>query len=194
MAPDIEQSRRRSRQLSRSPEIQRCLPTGDLPCADEIRSLPRASFRCGFGADKSSRHGGCCTPDQAGDNRLRLFSSSIKEGRIMSKATRTLLAAVAALTLSGGAFAQAAGGPSGGGSSGSTASPSNQMNQTNQMNGATSGYGTPGATNSDSGMAGKSPNSGLPSANSGSTSGTTSAPKSNNTLATPSVVSPAGGQ
>jgi hypothetical protein len=43
-------------------------------------------------------------------------------------------------------------------------------------------------------MSATSPNSGLPSStNSTSTSGT-SAPKSNNTLATPSVVSPAAGQ
>jgi hypothetical protein len=73
----------------------------------------------------------------------------------MNKATSTLIAAFAALTLSGGAYAQAAGGSNGGGTSGSTASPSNQMN------GATSGYGTPGTPNSESGMAG-SPNSGLP--------------------------------
>ena len=66
----------------------------------------------------------------------------------MNKATSTLIAAFAALTLSGGAYAQAAGGSNGGGTSGSTASPSNQMN------GATSGYGTPGTPNSESGMAG----------------------------------------
>jgi hypothetical protein len=114
-------------------------------------------------------------------------SSPIKEGRIMSKATSTLIAAFAALTLSGGVYAQAAGGSNGGSSSGSTASPANQVN------GATGGYGSPSATNSDSGMGAKAPNSGLPNSNSGSTSGT-SAPKSNNTLATPSVVSPAAGQ
>jgi hypothetical protein len=42
-------------------------------------------------------------------------------------------------------------------------------------------------------MSARAPNSGLPSSNSGLNSGT-SAPKSNNTLATPSVVSPAAGQ
>ncbi|EIF33467.1 hypothetical protein BCh11DRAFT_01234 [Burkholderia sp. Ch1-1] len=106
----------------------------------------------------------------------------------MSKVTSTLIAALAALTLSGGAYAQTAGGSSGSGSAGSTASPANQAN------GATGGYGTPGATRSDSGTANRPPNSGLPSGtNSSSTSGT-SAPKSNNTLATPSVVSPAAGQ
>jgi hypothetical protein len=142
-------------------------------------------------SSKSPRHGHCCTRDQAGGDRLRLYSSQIKEGRIMSKATSTLIAALAALTLSGGAYAQTAGGSSGSGSAGSTASPANQVNQ---VNGATGGYGAPGATNSDSGTANRAPNSGLPSGtNSSSTSGT-SAPKSNNTLATPSVVSPVAGQ
>ncbi|HEY2019627.1 hypothetical protein [Paraburkholderia sp.] len=109
----------------------------------------------------------------------------------MSKTTSMLIAAVATLALSGGAYAQAAGGSSGGGTSGSTASPSNQMNQTNGM---TSGYGSPGATGSDSGMnAGRAPNSGLPSSNNGSTSDAP-APKTNNTLATPSVASPAAHQ
>jgi hypothetical protein len=110
----------------------------------------------------------------------------IKEERIMNKATSTLIAAVAALALSGGAYAQATGGSSGGGTSGSTASPSNQVN------GSTSGYGTPGYTNSESGMAIGSPNSGLPNSNA-SPSGS-AAPKTNNTLATPSTVSPAAGQ
>jgi hypothetical protein len=106
----------------------------------------------------------------------------------MSKATITLVAAVAALTLSGGAYAQAAGGANGGGSAGtagSTASPSNQMNGA-----TTGGYGMPGTTNSDSGMGAK-PNSGLPSANSSAPSYNGPAPKTNNTLATPSVASPA---
>lgn len=115
------------------------------------------------------------------------FISVQQEGRIMIKATSTLIAAVAALALSGGAYAQAAGGANGGGTSGSTASPANQANQ---PNGTTSGYGTPGMTNSDSGMAAKAPNSGLPSGTNGDAS--TPAPKTNNTLATPSVVSPAG--
>ena len=111
----------------------------------------------------------------------------------MNKAISTLVAAVAALTLSGGAYAQAAGGAGGSGSAGSTASPANQMNGTTQMNGATGGYGTPGITNSDSGMAARAPNSGLPSSMNG-TPPATSAPKTNNTLATPSVVSPGAGQ
>jgi hypothetical protein len=141
-----------------------------------------------FGADKRPRHSDCCTHDQAGDDRLRLYSSPIKEGQVMSKVTSTLIAALAALTLSGGAYAQAAGGSNGSGSSGSTAGPANQVN-----NGETGGYGTPGATNSGSGMGARAPNSGLPSSTNSTTSGT-SAPKSNNTLATPSVVSPGAGQ
>jgi hypothetical protein len=144
-----------------------------------------------FGADKSTRHGNCFIPGQAGGDRLRLYSSPIKEGRIMNKAISTLIAAVAALTLSGGAYAQAGGGSTGGTSSGSTASPANQVNQ---MNGATGGYGTPGSTNSDSGMGARAPNSGLPSGTNSTLTPGTSAPTSNNTLATPSVKSPGAGQ
>jgi hypothetical protein len=124
-------------------------------------------------------------------------SSPIKEGRIMSKAISTIgtmIAAVAALTLSGGVYAQAAGGSSGGGTSGSTASPANQTDNSNQMNNSTGGYGTPGITNSESGMGAKAPNSGLPNSTNSNSSSGTSAPKSNNTLATPSVVSPGAGQ
>ncbi|SAL84454.1 hypothetical protein AWB74_06947 [Caballeronia arvi] len=101
----------------------------------------------------------------------------------MNKAISTLVAAVAALTLSGGAFAQTAGG----GSTGSTASPANQVN------GATGGYGTPGMTNSDSGMGAKKPNSGLPSSTNATPANSAPA-TSNNTLATPSVKSPAASQ
>jgi hypothetical protein len=108
-------------------------------------------------------------------DRLRRDSSSIKEERVMNKATSTLIAAVAALTLSGGAYAQ---------SNNTLATPS-----TVSPANATSGYGTPGVTNSDSGTGVGSPNSGLPnSTNNGSTS---LAPVSHNTLATPSTVSPA---
>jgi hypothetical protein len=141
-----------------------------------------------FGADKSTRHGDCASR-QAGGERLRLYSSPIKEGPIMSKAISTLIAAVAALTLSGGAYAQAAGGTgSGNGTSGSTAGPANQAN------GATGGYGTQRTANSESGMATSRPNSGLPSSTNSNSTSDTSAPKSNNTLATPSVKSPAAGQ
>ncbi|MCC8393088.1 hypothetical protein LJ656_10850 [Paraburkholderia sp. MMS20-SJTR3] len=109
----------------------------------------------------------------------------------MSKLTSTLIA-VAALTLSGGAFAQSAGGGNGtgGGAAGSTASPTNQVNGA-PGGAAAGGYGTPGNTGADSGMSTRAPNSGLPSMNS-NTKSDDSAPKSNNTLATPSVKSPAG--
>jgi hypothetical protein len=50
-------------------------------------------------------------------------------------------------------------------------------NTSGPANNAASGYGNPGATGTDSGAA-----------------SATSAPKSNNSLATPSVVSPAAGQ
>jgi hypothetical protein len=119
------------------------------------------------------------------------YLSPIKEGQVMSKATSTLIAALAALTLSGGAYAQAAAGSGGTGSAGSTAGPANQANS---ANGATAGYGAPSTTNSESGMAARSPNSGLPSSTDSSSTSGTSAPKSNNTLARPSVVSPAAGQ
>jgi hypothetical protein len=99
----------------------------------------------------------------------------------MMKATSLVVAAAAALTLSGGVFAQAAGG-----TSGSTASPANQVNRAT----STDGYGTPGMTNSDSGMGRQSPNTGLPSAQNSTAPSVQAAPTSNNTLATPSVKSP----
>jgi hypothetical protein len=115
-------------------------------------------------------------------DRLRRNSSPIKEERVMNKATSTLIAAVAALTLSGGAYAQ----------SNNTLATPTTVSPAN----ATSGYGTPGVTNSESGKAAGSPNSGLPMPNSTNNSSTslTNAPGSHNTLATPSVVSPAAGQ
>jgi hypothetical protein len=73
----------------------------------------------------------------------------------MNKATSTLIAAVAALTLSGGAYAQ--------------------------------------SNNSDSGRPAGSANSGVPNSVNGSTPAPTVWP-SNNSLARPSVVSPAAGQ
>lgn len=95
----------------------------------------------------------------------------------MDKAISTLIAAVAALTLSGGAYAQ---------SNNTLATPSTVSPAAN----ATSGYGTPGATSSDSGMSAGSPNSRPQnSTNNSSTSG--AAFGGNNTLATPSTVSPA---
>ena len=98
----------------------------------------------------------------------------------MIKAISTLVAAVAALTLSGGAYAQAPGGSSDNNTSGG-----------NQMSGATGGYGMPGAAKSDSGTV-----SGVPN-NMNSTM--TTAPAlpalpNNNSLATPSVKSPSATQ
>ncbi|MEM5371175.1 hypothetical protein V4C53_34775 [Paraburkholderia azotifigens] len=102
----------------------------------------------------------------------------------MKKATSAVIAALAALALSGGAYAQSTGGTAAGGQSshGSTSSPA-----TNQMNDTNGGYGTPGATNSGSGMSGTM----NPSMQQGPNNSSTPAPKTNNTLATPSVKSPA---
>ncbi|MFM0210971.1 hypothetical protein PQQ96_26600 [Paraburkholderia sediminicola] len=100
----------------------------------------------------------------------------------MNKATSTLIAAVAALTLSGGAYAQ---------SNNTLATPSVVSPAANTTS-ATSGYGTPGATNSDSGMGTGSPNSGLPNSTNNSLTSGTPAYGSNNTLATPTTASPAG--
>jgi hypothetical protein len=97
----------------------------------------------------------------------------------MNKATSTLIAAVAALTLSGGAYAQ---------SNNSLARPS----VTSPVS-AAGGYGTPGTTNSDSGSPAGSANSGTPNSVNGSTPAPTVWPN-NNSLARPSVVSPAAGQ
>ena len=97
----------------------------------------------------------------------------------MNKATNTLIAAVAALTLSGGAYAQ---------SNNSLARPS----VTSPVS-AAGGYGTPGTTSSDSGKPAASANSGAANSANGSTPAPTVWPN-NNSLARPSVVSPAAGQ
>ncbi|MGF6374889.1 hypothetical protein [Paraburkholderia sp. 32] len=99
----------------------------------------------------------------------------------MNKASSTLIAAVAALTLSGGVYAQ---------SNNTLATPSTQSPAA-----ATSGYGTPGATNTDSGAG--SPTSGQPTwgqPNSANSSSTARPPAYgvNNSLATPTTKSPAG--
>lgn len=94
----------------------------------------------------------------------------------MKKAIGTLVAAGVALVLSGAAFAQG---------NNTLATPS-----TKSPADTSSGYGTPGATTSDSGSSWQ--NSGQPNgANTGSTSATP-AYGVNNTLATPSTTSPAG--
>jgi hypothetical protein len=96
----------------------------------------------------------------------------------MNKAISTLIAACAALALSGAAYAQ----------NNTLATPTTVSPAAN----ATSGYGTPGATSSDSGMGAGSSNSSLQkTTNYGATPGTT-AYGVNNTLATPSTASPAG--
>lgn len=93
----------------------------------------------------------------------------------MNKAISSLIAAVAALAVSGGAYAQA---------NNTLATPT-----TKSPAAATSGYGMPGATRSDSGMGAES-NSGMQS-NMGE-SATPGAPAygTNNTLATPTTKSP----
>ena len=107
----------------------------------------------------------------------------------MNKTTSAWIAAVA-LALSGGAYAQTSGGMSGS-MGGSNSSSPNGMTApaTNQMNDS-SGYGMPGATNSDAGMGAQGPNL-APQKGANTTSvAPTSGPKSNNSLATPSVLSP----
>ncbi|WP_341313046.1 hypothetical protein WN982_16775 [Paraburkholderia sp. IMGN_8] len=96
----------------------------------------------------------------------------------MNKATSTLIAAFAALALSGGAYAQ---------SNNTLATPSTKSPAAN----ATSGYGTPGAPNSDSGMGAGSPNSRPQTSTSNSSTSGTPAFGGNNTLATPTTKSPA---
>jgi hypothetical protein len=96
----------------------------------------------------------------------------------MYKATSIAATAAAALTLSVGAYAQ---------SNNTLATPS-----TVSPVKASSGYGTPGTTNSDSGQPAASSKSGQSNGTNGSAPATTW--KSNNSLATPSVVSPAAAQ
>lgn len=97
----------------------------------------------------------------------------------MNKTTSTFIAAVAAFALSGGAYAQ---------SHNTLATPSVVSPAAAAVSPAavTSGYGTPGATRSDSGMSAGSANPGLQQ------TANTSAYGVNNTLATPSTMSPAG--
>ncbi|WP_242665973.1 hypothetical protein [Paraburkholderia ginsengiterrae] len=93
------------------------------------------------------------------------------------KATSTLVAAIAAITLSAGAYAQ---------SNNTLATPT-----TRSPAAPTSGYGTPGATSSESGMSAGAANTGLPNTTNNSSTSLTNPPGSHNTLATPSTVSPA---
>ena len=98
----------------------------------------------------------------------------------MNKATSTLIAAVAALMLSGGAYAQ---------SNNTLARPTTVSPAATN---ASSGYGTPGATNSDSGSGTGSMDLSVPNSTSNSSNSLINPPGSHNTLATPSVASPAG--
>lgn len=93
------------------------------------------------------------------------------------KATSTLIAAAAAILLSTGAYAQ----------NNTLATPS-----TVSPAAVTSGYGTPGATGSESGTGTPAVNATQPKGPINSAANLTNLPGSHNTLATPSVVSPAG--
>jgi hypothetical protein len=93
----------------------------------------------------------------------------------MIKATSTFIAAAAALTLSVGAYAQ----------NNTLATPSVVSPAA-----ATSSYGTPGATNSDSGTRAVSANSSQQTSANNSSTASTAAFGGNNTLATPSTASP----
>jgi hypothetical protein len=97
----------------------------------------------------------------------------------MNKTIGTLVAAATALTISGGVFAQG----------------NNTLARPSVVSPAavTGGYGTPGNATSESGQAATSPGSGQQSG----ANAPTPAPtvwKSNNSLARPSVVSPAAAQ
>lgn len=100
----------------------------------------------------------------------------------MNKAIGTFIAAAAALALSGGAYAQ----------NNTLATPSvvSPAAAAPAANNATSGYGTPGATGSDSGTSGMS--NAQKSMDTNSATSLVNLPGSHNTLATPSVASPAG--
>lgn len=92
----------------------------------------------------------------------------------MNNATGTLIAAVAALTLSGGTYAQ---------SNNTLATPT-----TKSPAAATSGYGAPGVTNSGSGSGW--PDSAQPDSTNNSLTSRLPAFGVNNTLARPTVKSP----
>lgn len=101
----------------------------------------------------------------------------------MDKAIGSLIAAVAALALSGTAYAQA---------NNTLARPTTRSPAAESPPPATSGYGTPGATNSESGMGTWSPDSGAQNGMSNSSTPGAPAYGTNNTLARPTTTSPAG--
>ncbi|HEV3430725.1 MAG TPA: hypothetical protein VG320_22825 [Paraburkholderia sp.] len=100
----------------------------------------------------------------------------------MKKATGTLMAAVAALTLSGVACAQ----------NNTLATPSVKSPVSAAPAATNSGYGTPGAANSESGMSAGAMNSSMQNGTNTNATAETGAYGANNTLARPSVKSPAG--
>ncbi|MFD1554847.1 hypothetical protein ACFSHT_04280 [Paraburkholderia silviterrae] len=104
----------------------------------------------------------------------------------MHKAISTLIAAGAALALSGVAYAQ----------NNTLATPTTKSPAAAAVppSNATSGYGMPGATSSDSGMGAAAPNSGMQNGMSNSAAPGAAAYGTNNTLATPSTKSPGAGQ
>lgn len=100
----------------------------------------------------------------------------------MKYATITLTAAVVALTLSGGAYAQ----------NNTLATPTVKSPAAATSGYDTSGYGTPGTSESDSGA--WSPNSGQSNRTNNGSTVVTPAYGGNNTLARPTVKSPAAPQ
>jgi hypothetical protein len=111
-------------------------------------------------------------------DRLLRYFILITEERIVDKAIGTLMAAVAALALSGSAYAQ---------SNNTLATPSTVSPAAK----STDGYGTPGAANTESGMSATSPNTRAQTGTDYNSNPGTSAFGSHNTLATPSTTSPA---
>ncbi|MGN6650741.1 hypothetical protein [Trinickia sp.] len=103
----------------------------------------------------------------------------------MDKAITSVIAAAAALVLSGGAYAQA---------NNTLATPSTRSPAAVSPDNSTSGYGTPGAINSESGTGVGSGNVGTPNAGLRNSMNDSSTPDVangvNNTLARPSVKSP----
>lgn len=100
----------------------------------------------------------------------------------MDKAIGTLIAAVAALVLSGGAYAQ----------NNTLATPTTKSPAAaTPANNANGGYGMPGATSSGSGMGAGSPDMGLQNSTNNNAAPGTTAYGTNNTLAVPTTKSPA---
>ncbi|WP_345891143.1 hypothetical protein [Burkholderia sp. Ax-1719] len=99
---------------------------------------------------------------------------------MMKKATRTLIAAAIVVTTSGVAYAQ----------NNTLATPS--VKSPVAPASENSGYGTPAAANSESGMSAGAMNSSMPNGANAAAAADTGAYGANNTLARPSVKSPVG--